>query len=193
MSKFGRPKPLWITEMNWNTPLSGYGTPELKQADLLVRFYALALGSRHIQKIFPWGFRDTGTVETSMAHMVGLVRQDLTPRYSYYAHAWMARLLEGKRWKRNESWGPYDYAAVFADDAAGEETIVAWTTRPYAYLEIPNRRGLAFHDVFGTRRWVAVDPKRARVIAPLSNSPIYISGPAELKTTIRENPGEHWI
>jgi hypothetical protein len=43
MSKFGRPKPLWITAMNCNTPISGYGAPELRQADSLVRFYALAL------------------------------------------------------------------------------------------------------------------------------------------------------
>lgn len=193
MSKFGRPKPLWITEINWNTPISGYGTPELKQADLLVRFYALALGSQRIQKIFPWGFRDTGAVETNMGHMVGLVRQDLTPRYSFYAQAWMAHLLEGKRWVRNEIWGPYDYAAVFADEAAGEETMVAWTTRPYAYLEVPNRKGLVFHDIFGTRRSVFADPKRPHVVAPLGGSPVYITGARGLNTAIREGPGEHWV
>ena len=49
--------------------------------------------------------------------MVGLVRADSPPKYAYYAYAVMTRMLEGKRWVRNDSFGPDVYACVFTDDA----------------------------------------------------------------------------
>ena len=46
MAKFGKPKPIWITEMCLNTHIHPYGVSELRSADLLVRFHVLALASR---------------------------------------------------------------------------------------------------------------------------------------------------
>ncbi len=45
--------------------------------------------------------------------MVGLARADLSPKYSYYAFAVMARMLEGRRWARNDSFGPDVFAALY--------------------------------------------------------------------------------
>ena len=45
MAKYGKPKPIWITEICWNTNIHPYGTPELRQADMVVRFYVLAIAS----------------------------------------------------------------------------------------------------------------------------------------------------
>jgi len=206
LETYGRPKPLWITEMTWNALLAAYGTPELRQADLMVRFYILALGTGHVHKIFPWGFRDGGTDQQSGSQMVGMVRSDLTPRYWYYAHAWMARLLEGKRWIRNDEWGPRIWAVVFRDDEAGEDTIVAWTTDAYAYLRVTNQRGIRLYDIFGTRREIPYlgrpgappDVELSRwtssplgtVTVPLSRSPVYIVGASEMRAVARPNPGE---
>ncbi|HEV8377484.1 MAG TPA: beta-galactosidase, partial [Tepidisphaeraceae bacterium] len=43
MAKFGKPKPLWVTEICWNTNIHPYGSNELRQADMLVRFYLNAI------------------------------------------------------------------------------------------------------------------------------------------------------
>ncbi len=191
LSKFGKPKPLWITEICWNTDIHPYGVSELRSADLLVRFYVTAIASRKIEKAFWWTLKDGGNLQFDKAQQVGLMRADLQPKYSYYAYAVMARMLEGRRWVRNEAWGPDVYAAVFADDAAGEETIVAWSPNNYAYARITNtKKGLANYDVYGTKRVVAWNAQRTSNNSfPLGQSPVYIVGPKGMKVSARANPG----
>jgi hypothetical protein len=191
LEKFGKPKPLWVTEICWNSHLHPYGTSELRQADLLVRFHLLSLGSRRIEKVFWWTLKDGGTRQFDQSDMVGLLRADLSPKYSWYAFGFMARILEGKRWVRNDVFGPEVYAAVFAGESSGEDLIAAWSTRPYAYIKVNNtERGITFFDLFGTRRFVPYDPVRTKLLTvPLGESPLYIVGPQGLKASLRPDPG----
>ena len=191
MKQFGPPKPIWITEICWNTHIHPYGTSELRQASLAVRFYLLSLASRKIEKVFWWTLADTGARQFDQADMVGLLRQDLSPKYSYAAYAWMTRLLEGKRWVRNDAFGPDIYAAVFTDAMKGEDLIVAWTPKPVAYVRVNNtEKGLSFYDIFGTRRFVPFDRVRtASLPVPLGEDPLYIVGPPGLKAAVRPDPG----
>jgi hypothetical protein len=190
MEKFGRPKPIWVTEICWNTNIHPYGSSELRQADLAVRFYLLAIASRKVDKVFWWTLKDGGTRQFDMADMVGLTRADLTPKYAYYAYGWMARMLEGKRWERNDALGPDVYAVVFSDPDGGQDLVVAWSPKPYAYMKVNNDKGLAVSDVFGTRRSVPVDPVRTKNLTiPLGESPVYVTGARGLKATVRPDPG----
>jgi len=191
MDELGRRKPSWITEVCWNSQIHPYGTSELRQADLAVRFHALALGSRQIDKIFWWTLRDQGVRQYDQADMVGLARFDLSPKYAYAAYGWMTRLLEGKRWLRNDAFGPDVFVVVFNDPSKHEDRLVAWSTRPVAYIRVNNtERGLTLHDVYGTRRIVEYDAVRTgSVSVPLGESPIYITGAEGLTATVRADPG----
>jgi hypothetical protein len=189
MRRFGPPKPLWVTEICWNTHIHPYGTSELRQADLLVRFYVQAVASRKIQKVFWWTLADTGVRQFDQADMVGLMRHDLSPKYSYNAYAFMTRMLEGRKWVRNDSWGPDVYAGVFHDESRGDDVIVAWSPKPYAYVRVNNEQGLTFMDVLGTRRFVPVEARTRSLPVPLGESPVYISGAKGLKATVRPDPG----
>ena len=191
LRKFGPPKPLWVTEMCWNTHLHPYGTSEFRQADLLVRFYVLGLASRTIDKVFWWTLKDGGSRQFDQADMVGLMRNDLTPKYSYYAYAFLTRQLEGKRWLRNDAFGPDVYACVFADDTHNQDLIVAWSPKPFAYVRVTNTdQGLTVSDVFGTKRLVPFDPVRTGTLpVPLGESPVYIVGAKGTKANVRANPG----
>ena len=189
MAQFGKPKPLWITEICWNTHIHPYGTSELRQADLLVRFHVLAIASGQVEKVFWWTLKDGGDRQFDQADMVGLVRADLTPKYAYYAFAWMTRMLEGKKLLRSDCFGPDTYAVVFGEDGSDEDMIVAWSTKPYAYIRVNNPKGLTFYDIFGTRRFVPYDPVRTKNLrVPLGESPIYIVGPKGLKAELRKDP-----
>jgi hypothetical protein len=187
----GKPKPMWVTEICWNSHIHPYGTSELRQADLAVRFHLLSIASGKIEKVFWWTLKDGGTRQFDQADMVGLMRADLQPKYAYYAFATMARMLEGKRWVRNDSFGPEVYAAVFADEASGEDLIAAWSPKPYAYIRVNvTEKGIDVVDIFGTRRRVTYDPVRTKSVpVPLGESPIYIEGPGGLKATARPDPG----
>lgn len=189
MSQFGKPKPIWITEMCFNTHLHPYGVSELRSADLLVRFHLLALASRKVEKVFWWTLKDGGSRQFDAADMVGLMRDDLAPKYSYYAYGFMTRMLEGKRWLRNDYFGPEVYACVFTNDQ--EDTLVLWSPKPYAYVRINNtEKGLVFYDIYGTKRVATYDKVRTGSLpVPLGESPIYVLGPSGLKASIRPDPG----
>jgi hypothetical protein len=191
MKHFGTPKPLWVTEICFNTHIHPYGVPELRQADLLVRFYVQAIASRKIEKVFWWTLKDGGAQQFDAAEMVGLMRADLSPKYAYQAYAVMTRLLEGKKWVRNDAFGPDVFACVFTDETKGEDTIVAWANKAYAYARINNsERGLAQYDVFGTKRTVTYNKQRTGANPfPFGESPIYIIGQKGLKVNLRPDPG----
>jgi hypothetical protein len=158
---------------------------------LAVRLYLLSIASGKIEKVFWWTLKDGGTRQFDQADMVGLMRNDLAPKYSYYAYAWMTRMLEGKEWLRNDAFGPDVYACVFTDESKGEDTIVAWSPKPYAYIRVTNsEKGLAQYDIFGTRRVVTYDKVRTGHNSfPLGESPIYIVGAKGMKATVRPDPG----
>lgn len=189
--QFGPAKPLWVTEMCWNTHIHPYGLSELHQADLLVRLYVLAIASERIDKVFWWTLKDQGTRQFDQADMVGLMRADLAPKYSYYAYACMTRMLEGKRWLRNDAFGPDVFVCVFRDEASGEDTLVAWANKPFAYVRVSNTdRGLDFYDIFGTYRHVPYDKVRTgHLPVPLGESPVYIVGASGTKANTRPDPG----
>ncbi len=186
-----RAKPLWVTEVCWNSHIHPYGTSELRQADLAVRFYVLALGSRRIEKVFWWTLRDQGVRQFDQADMVGLARFDLSPKYAYAAYGWMTRMLEGKTWVRNDAFGPDVYVVVFTDPGKQQDCLVAWSTRPVGYIRVNNSpAGLVFHDLYGTRRFVEYDAVRTgNLTVPLGESPIYITGPTGLSATVKPEPG----
>jgi hypothetical protein len=191
MEKFGKPKPIWITEICFNTHIHPYGVSELREADLAVRFYLLAIASRKVEKVFWWTLKDGGPQQFDAAEMVGLMRADLSPKYAYYAYGFMTRMLEGKQWVRNDALGPDVYACVFRDEAKGEDTIVAWSPKPFAYIRVSNtEQGLTQYDVFGTKRVVTYNKIRTgNNPFPLGESPIYIVGPKGTKATVRPDPG----
>jgi hypothetical protein len=191
MKKFGAPKPIWITEMCFNTHIHPYGVPELRSADLTVRFHAFALASRKIEKVFWWTLKDLGDQQFDAAEMVGLTRADLTPKYSFYAYAFMTRFLEGKKWLRNDAFGPDLYACVFTDEKTKRDTIVAWTPKDFAYIRVnSDEQGLDITDIYGTKRHTTFDPVRTKHLPiALGESPIYITGPAGLKANPRPDPG----
>jgi len=80
---------------------------------------------------------------------------------------------------------------VFADDSTGEDTMVLWSPRPFAYVRVNNtEQGLSFFDIYGTKRVAMFHPVRTKSLpVPLGESPIYVVGPKGLKASARPDPG----
>jgi hypothetical protein len=187
MSRFGEPKPLWVTEICWNSHIHPYGSSELRQADMLVRFYVLSMASGKVKKVFWWTLRDGGTREYDQGDMVGLVRRDYTPKYSYYAYAVMTRMLEGKKFLGSLIERDSVYVLKFGD--GDNDTLVAWTTRPYAYVRVSFQKQLECYDVLGVKRVVPLNERTGALPVPLSPSPVYLVGPKGLRARSVPNPG----
>ena len=77
------------------------------------------------------------------------------------------------------------------DEAKGEDLLVAWSPKPYAYVRVRNtEKGLTFYDLYGTQRFVPYDKVRTGSLpVPLGESPIYIVGPAGTQANARPDPG----
>ena len=187
MSRFGKAKPMWVTEICWNAHLHPYGSSELRQADMLVRFYVLSIASGKVEKVFWWTLRDGGTREYDQGDMVGLMRHDYTPKYSYYAYAIMTRMLENKRFvgRLVDKEGVY----VFQFGNGESETLVAWTTEPYAYIRVSFNKELDYYDVLGVKRVVPLTARTGALPVPLTPSPIYLVGPKGLNARVVPSPG----
>ncbi len=187
MSRFGKPKPLWVTEICWNSHIHPYGSSELRQADMLVRFYVMSIASGKVRKVFWWTLRDTGTREYDQGDMVGLVRNDFTPKYSYYAYAVMTRMLEGKEFlgRLTES----ENIHVFGFGGQETDTLVAWTTEPYAYIRVGFEKQLECYDTLGVKRVVPLNERTRALPVPLTPSPIYLMGPKGLRARAVPKPG----
>ena len=187
MSRFGKPKPMWVTEICWNSHIHPYGSSELRQADMLVRFYVLSIASGKVEKVFWWTLRDGGTREYDQGDMVGLVRHDYTPKYSYYAFAVMSRMLEGKKFLGRLTEQNDVYVMKFGE--GDTETLVAWTTKPYGYIRVTFENQLRFYDVLGVKRVVPLNERTGALPVPLSPSPTYLVGPKGLRVKIVPSPG----
>jgi len=180
----GSLKPIWITDICWFAHTDPYGVTGLRQADLLVRAYVYAAACR-VEKVF---WRALADGDGGAGTGAGLCSADLVPRYAYYAYSWMTHLLEGKRLMGMPIRRRDTFAAAFTDGRS--EVVVAWTTRPYAYILVDTRQQLELYDVFGGRQVVSVDQTRTRsVCVPLSPSPVYITGPAGISVRWAPEPG----
>ena len=203
MSRFGKPKPMWVTEICWNSHIHPYGSSELRQADMLVRFYVLSIASGKVEKVFWWTLRDGGTREYDQGDMVGLVRHDYTPKYAYYAYAVMTRMLEGRKFVGRVVDRDDVYVFKFGLRAAGarselpgvpsdeedNEVLVAWTTNPYAYIRVNFQKELECHDAFGVKRTVPLNERTGALPVPLTPSPVYLVGPKGLHARAVPSPG----
>ena len=115
----------WITEVNWplregpHSPAGrGVSVDEETQADYLVRYYLLALGTGIVERVFWWQLvaRGYGLVDPT-----GLRR-----RPAFHALATLARTLEGCRFERRLPGPPGAWLLLFSRPDGGE-LVAAWS------------------------------------------------------------------
>lgn len=136
----------WITEFNWplwEGPHSPAGrrvaVDEETQADYLVRYYLLALGTGMVERVYWWQLLARGY---GLCHDDGA--GDVRLRPSFYAYANLCRLLEG-----SVCLGPIEAQAPchlqHFRRPDGEEIVVAWSadgSRSTAELPRPSRQAM---------------------------------------------------
>ncbi len=123
----------WITEVNWplwegpHAPAGRHvAVDEETQADYLVRYYLLALGTGLVERIYWWQL---------IAHGYGLVDGSGRRRPSFHALANMQKQLAGARLM-----GPLEAehgARLFLLERQGEELVVGWGVDREAEARLP--------------------------------------------------------
>jgi tRNA A-37 threonylcarbamoyl transferase component Bud32 len=129
----------WITEVNWplwegpHSPAGrGVSVDEQTQADYLVRYYLLTLGSGMVERVYWWQLvaRGYGLAEPQQDHR-------LRRRPSHRALATLANLLLGARFVGNL---PAPVGAMLYDfrDADDRRWVVGWSTTGPQRVRLPD-------------------------------------------------------
>ncbi len=161
----GRAKPVWVTEIGWDTRGSqvsgGHAVDDATLARYLVRAYALLL-SAGVERVYWYELRDEKD-----GPAMGLVRSDAarTPKPAYRALASLVRQLDGARCVRREPSAEGIYSILF-QRPSGEQVRVLWALQPAL---IAASGSIAITDLAGRR----VD---AGAELNLSDSPLFVTG-----------------
>ncbi|MGH7945587.1 MAG: glycosyl hydrolase, partial [Opitutaceae bacterium] len=125
----GMSKPIWVTEIGWNTRAAQAGDlaiDDLMQAQYLVRSYAL-LFSANVERVYWYLFRDYNDA------LMGLVRSDAlaTPKPAFAAMATMTQLLRHAELAGRDR-TPSDIFSICFRRPSGEKVRVMWSLKPQA-------------------------------------------------------------
>ncbi|MCL5958129.1 MAG: glycosyl hydrolase [Chloroflexi bacterium] len=150
VDKYGE-KPIWITEVGWNSSTSGAGLgTEEQQAIYMVRTYLQALSSPGVEKLFWYEFHDDGANPIRDEHNYGLVKLDWkTLKAPFYAYQTMTKFLEGSRFVSWPNFGSAIHAYRF-QGPNGRSVDVMWADAGGEQVELTGSSDtLAVHDLYG--------------------------------------------
>ncbi len=87
--------PLYITEMGWPTQVDPRGSTEEASADNMARLYLLARTMPYIKGLWWYDYRDDGWDYKYNENNFGMVRNDLTPKRSWFVMKDLTAALKG--------------------------------------------------------------------------------------------------
>jgi len=172
LQRYGLNIPIWITEIGW--PTHAKGVSEDVQAKMLVRTYIIAIGSKLVDKVFWYDFRDDGTDPADPEQNFGIIKRDFTPKKAYNAYRVMTQLLEGKVpqgkldfWDDN-LWG-------FSFKGGKNLTLALWSAEAEGTVNLLTKaKKVTVYTMYGQKR--EITPREEKLLLNLSGEPIYIEG-----------------
>jgi len=136
-------KPIWMTETGYDSA-GPFGTTEAIQAARLPRVVMLCL-AHGVDKVFV--YRESGSTP-SMHACSGVLRDDFSPKPSWYTLGTAVRQLHGVRGSARRMPHPDPDVWLLEWDAGGEPLLTAWTVEGTARLGI-DLGGCRVTDAFG--------------------------------------------
>jgi len=158
----GNPKPIWITEVGWQSS----STDQQTQADYLVRSAVLAL-SAGVQKYFWYDFYpDDGTFGLLNAPDAS---GQYTPKPAFTAYKVLTQQLNNLTFVRSEAIGSGIYDRLFTNN-----TRILWSTGGSQLITLLTSHQLTITAMNGTQQLIT--PTNGMVSLTLSADPIYVQG-----------------
>ncbi len=123
----GKQVPLYATEIGWPTHVASNGYSEEEAADSMARLYLLAISLDYIKGLWWYDFRDDGWEPSEVEQNFGMVRNDLTPKRSYFVYSDLTRYLKNATWvERLDVNDPRIWVMKYKRDD-GKIVLAAWS------------------------------------------------------------------
>ncbi|MDA3732669.1 glycosyl hydrolase, partial [Niameybacter massiliensis] len=180
LKKYGKEKPVWITELGWPTQRDQYGVSEVDAGSYLVRSYVKSIASGMVDKYFWYDLQNDGTDIYNNEDNFGLVRGEgatvpLSAKADYVAYAQMVDALEAARFI-NDSMIDNKIRVNYFKRSTGEDVVVVWSTKDQgeAIAFETTQSSVTVMDLFGNER--VIPALGGKVSISISKEPIYIVG-----------------
>lgn len=177
-SRYGKPKPIWLTEIGWPTNIGG-GVSEEQQAEMLARTYLLSLSVPYIPTVFWYWFGPDGPDKEWAEDRFGILHQDYSPKPAYGAYRTLTQLLSGAEFPRTVPVGSTIKALEFR---RGQQVITAlWSLGGFPQVDVLSTDTVKVYYLDGKEQ--TFGPSEGHLYFSLSGSPIYMisSTPLEVK------------
>ncbi|MGC9316695.1 MAG: hypothetical protein ACP5KN_01510 [Armatimonadota bacterium] len=129
IAEHGGDQPIWVSEIGWPTHLGTTGSPEPRQARMLVRSMVEMLATGIVDRIFWYDFKDDALNRRINEHSFGIIRHEhyhCAVKPAYLAYAALTRMLRHAEFAGEMQIG--DEARAYRFQRPGEgDVIVAWT------------------------------------------------------------------
>jgi hypothetical protein len=182
-SHYGKPKPIWLTEIGWPTNVGG-GITEERQAQMLTRTYLLSLAAPYIPTVFWYWLGPDGPDQEWAEDRFGTLHQDYSPKPAYLAYRTLTRLLSGVKFCRTLPLGGNIEALEFQH---GEEMITAlWSLGGFPQVDVLSTDTVKVYYLEGGEQ--TFGPCDGHLYFSLSESPIYMISRTPLDITLCQEP-----
>ncbi|MEV0697449.1 glycosyl hydrolase [Saccharopolyspora sp. NPDC050389] len=177
----GEDKPIWITETGCTTA-AGTGGNDAKQADYVIRAETLALASG-VEQVYLYDMLNDGTNPNDKEQNFGLLRKArngvtaLAPKPGLVSQAVLIRMLTGLKPSGRDAVAQPSYSYRFG--TGNDTTRVLWSTGT-GRVNVAASGPVKLTDQFG--RASTLNPTNGRVTLPLTQSPVFITGPVKAVT-----------
>ncbi|MFH8514236.1 hypothetical protein ACH4CE_03690 [Streptomyces gelaticus] len=178
----GKDKPIVLSEMGWPTD-TGHGTTERRQADNLIRLYAIGMANG-VTRVYWYDLVDDGSDPADKELNFGMLRQPVTattanpvsvtanaPKPAAVAQAVVARMLGGKTYAGTDGLSAPAYSLRFTGSGT---TRVVWATTARD-LTMSATGPVTLVDSWGRRS--VRQPTDGRLTLEAGPSPVFVEGP----------------
>lgn len=170
----GGDQPIWVSEIGWPTHLGSSGSPEPKQARMIVRSIVEMLATGIVDRVFWYDFKDDALNRRINEHSFGIVRHEhfhCAVKPAYLAYAVLSRMLSGADFAGEMQIGTQARAYRFQRPGEGD-VVVAWTTEKEPVRATVQWEIDGCLDIMGNRR----DPQRTDhgTVLELTEDPVYL-------------------
>lgn len=177
--KFGKQKPIWVTEVGWPTN-SGGGVSEEKQADVVARQYLLTAASDFLSTTFIYWFGPDGPDATWAEDRFGIIHQDYSPKPAYTAVKNLISLIGDAKFQKFILDDPEIKAAEYCKKD-GKIVTAVWGVDVYRHVRINSDAELRV--IFRDGDEMIFAPDYGKINMTISPSPFYIISDKTLEIT----------
>ena len=172
--KYGKRKPVWITQLGWKTEET---LSEKQQAICLPKFMLTALCQPSVEKVYWSNLSDANPIDGETTPSYGFCHADGTPKPSFLAFRELLMAERASNYEGKQDLGPELTVHVFSEKSGRGQTRILWSRNAQKNVRVKvvgRKHLLQTNDVIGRPVPDTIETKEGTLVR-VGPSPVYLS------------------